>query len=171
MTDAGDQQPWLSLWQRVEGLGTYAEALRRLSQQEPLLQARPDYPQAPGIRVSHADDLRRTLDGIRSALIELRSGLPDALPNGTHSASGIPEEAPAAVEKRLETLTKLTDNLLVEAFQPLPPLPKHAPPYVLESPRHDLAGSKAVYLSYALEEIVASVHNALLSRANAAAGG
>ncbi len=171
MTDAGDQQVWLSLWRQVEGLGAYAEALRRLSQQEPLLQARPDYPQAPGIRVSHADELRRTLEGIRGALGELRTALAAALPNGAPSPSGIPEEAPEAVEKRAAALTKLTDTLLVEAFQPLPALPKHAPPYVLESPRYDLAGSKAVFLSYALEEIVASVHNTLLNRANTAAGG
>ena len=171
MTQPVEEQSWLLLWRRLEGLGAYAEALRRLSQQEPLLQARPDYPRAPGIRRSHADELRDTLEGIREALAELRGTVTDALTHDTASRGGLPEEAPAAVETRLAALTRLADTLLVEAFQPLPPLPKHAPPYVLESPRHDLAGSKAVYLSYALEEIVASLHNALLSRANTVASG
>ena len=171
MTHVVDEGSWRALWRHLEGLGTYAEALRRLSQEEPLLQARPDYPRAPGIRTSHAGELRTTLEGIRGAIAELRGLVAAALPDGASPEGGIPEEAPAAVDRRLAALARLTDTLLNEAFEPPPPLPKHAPPYVLESPRHDLAGSKAVYLRYAVEEIVAALRNALLSRANAAAGG
>jgi hypothetical protein len=121
--------------------------------------------------VSHSDDLRRTLEGIQRAVFDLQPLVAGALPDGDRSAAVLPEETAAGIDRRLGALARLCDTLLVEAFEPPPPLPKHAPPYVLESPRHDLAGSKAVYLSYALEEIVASLRNALLSRANAAAAG
>lgn len=171
MAELSDERAWQALWQRLDGLGAFAEALRRLSQEEPLVQARPDYPRAPRVRVSHADELRRTLEGIRRVVFDLQPLVAAALPDGERSAAVLPEDAPAAVDKRLGELARLCETLSIEAFEPLPPLPKHAPPYVLESPRHDLAGSKAVYLSYALEEIVASLRNALLSRANAAAAG
>jgi hypothetical protein len=166
MTEPSATPSWDPLWHRLDELDEAARALRRLSQEEPLLQARPDYPRAPGPRRSYAGELRDTLERVRSGIAEVRRLVAEALPPGPPHAGLLPEEAPEALDARLAGLAKLAETLLVEAFEPLPPLPKHAPPYVLESPRHDLAGSKAIYLSYGLEEAAASIRNAMLSRAN-----
>ncbi|HYM68173.1 MAG TPA: hypothetical protein VEZ44_01135 [bacterium] len=169
MTDQSKTPAWESLWRQMDQLEGVARALRRLSQEEPLLQARPDYPRPPVPRRSYADELRDTLERVRNGVADVRRLLADALPPGAHPAGLLPDETPEALDRRLAGLAKLADTLLVEAFEPLPPLPKHAPPYVLESPRHDLAGSKAIFLSYGLEEAAASIRNGLLSRANATA--
>ncbi|HLJ60989.1 MAG TPA: hypothetical protein VKZ50_14790 [bacterium] len=169
MTDQPNAAAWESLWRQLERLEGAARTLRRLSQEEPLLQARPDYPRPPAPRRSYADELRETLERVREGVAEVRRLLAEALPPGTHPAGLLPEEMPDALDHRLAGLAKLADTLLVEAFEPPPPLPKHAPPYVLEAPRHDLAGSKAIFLSYGLEDAAASIRNALLSRANTTA--
>jgi len=169
MVDPELGHAWRRLWQRLDGLDTDARILRRLSQEEPLLQARPDYPRPPVPKRSYAAELRATLEGIRRGIDEVLDLLPEALRGGEPPAGGLGEEAPAAISQRLGTLAKLADTLLVEAFEPPPLLPKHAPPYVLQSPRHDLAGSKAVFLSYGLEEVAAGIRNALLSRTNSEA--
>jgi hypothetical protein len=53
-----------------------------------------------------------------------------------------------------------------EAFEPPPQLPAHAPPYLAEAPRHDLAGAMAILLSLGIEETVASLRNLLLASRN-----
>lgn len=169
MADQSKVSAWEPLWQRLDRLAGAARALRRLSQEEPLLQARPDYPRPPVPRRSYADELRDTLERVRAGVADVRRLLADALPPGPNPAGLLPDETPEALDRRLAGLAKLADTLLVEAFEPLPPLPKHAPPYVLESPRHDLAGSKAIFLSYGLEEAMASIRNGLLTRANTTA--
>jgi len=166
MVDPQSGPSWQLLWQRLDGLDAHARMLRRLSQEEPLLQARPDYPRPPLPKRSYAAELRETLEGIRRRIDDVLHLLPEALPGSEPPAGGLDEDAPAAIAQRLGTLAKFADTLLVEAFEPLPPLPKHAPPYVLQSPRRDLAGSKAVSLSYGLEEVAAAIRNALLSRTN-----
>jgi len=138
MVDPQPCHPWQLLWQRLDGLDAYARTLRRLSQEEPLLQARPDYPRSTAPRRSYAAELRETLEGIRRGIDDVGHLLPEALPGSEPPTGGLAEEAPAAIAQRLGALAKLADTLLVEAFEPLPPLPKHAPPYVLESPRRDL---------------------------------
>jgi hypothetical protein len=169
MTDQSNPSAWASLWQLLDRLEGAARALRRLSQEEPLLQARPDYPRPPAPRRSYAEELRETLERVRGGIADVRRLLADALPPGTHPAGLLPDETPEALDRRLAGLAKLADTLLVEAFQPPPALPKHAPPYVLEAPRHDLAGSTAIFLSYGLEETTSSIRNSLLSRANTTA--
>ncbi len=167
MRDPSESEAAAGLWQALTPLADAAAMLRSLSQQEPLLQARPDYPRGPTPHRSYAGELRTTLEAIRDGIAAVRRLLPAALPG---PAPGLlPDETADALERRLAALARLTDTLLVEAFEPPPALPKHAPPYVPESPRRDLAGAKAIHLSYGLEEATASIRNGLLSRANAGA--
>ncbi len=87
--------------------------------------------------------------------------LPSTAPPGIAA-----DERPDEIAKRVDTLGRLASTLAQEAFQPLPPLPPHAPPYLVEPPGHDLAGTKAVLLATGIEELTASVRNLMLSAAN-----
>lgn len=165
MVDAQGRHSWESLWQRLDALQDGARKLRRLSQEEPLLQARPDYPRARA-GVSHAEELRGVLEDLMQCVGETRQLVPLVLRDGQIPAGVVAEEAPQAVAGRLASLARLVDSLQEQAFQPPPPLPKHAPPYLAEAPSRALAGSKAVLLSYGLEEVVAALRNALLAMVN-----
>ncbi len=165
MADEHGGCPWDALWRCLAALQEDARRLRRLSQEEPLLQARPDYPRAR-IGRSHAAELREVLDDIVRRLEDAERLVPQALPNGQTAAGLAAEEAPPTVAGRLAALAKVAASLRDEAFQPLPPLPQHAPPYLAETPRRDLAGSKAVLLSLGLEDAAAALRNALLAAVN-----
>ncbi len=168
MSETGDlvwRSAWHSLWRSLDALANYARRLRHLSQEEPLLQARPDYPR-PRSPASHADELRKVFQGLREDLRTVEESVTAVLA-GRQVLRGIaPDETPRAIRERLGALARLLGTLEKEAFQPPPPLPKHAPPYLAEAPAHDLAGSKAVLLSYGLEEAVAALRNVLLSAVN-----
>lgn len=168
MINAGDQNEHSvrRLWRALDVLADCAHRLRHLSQEEPLLQARPDYPR-PRIGRSHADELRTVFQTLAAALDAVRHDLPVVFPDGQVPVGAAPDEAPHAVRSRLDALARLLGTLETEAFQPPPPLPRHAPPYLAEAPSRDLAGSKAVLLSYGIEEAVAALRNALLRVLNA----
>ena len=168
MSEAGDRinpSIW-RLWRALDVLADCAHRLRHLSQEEPLLQARPDYPR-PRIGRSHADELRTVFHRLAEALGAVRQDLPVAFPDGQAPAGPAPDETFAALRSRLEAVTRLLETLETEAFQPPPPLPRHAPPYLAEAPSRVLAGSKAVLLSYSIEDAVATLRNALLRVLNA----
>jgi hypothetical protein len=160
---------WGQLWRSLASLQQEAARLRRLSQHEPLAQVRPGYPRA-GLSRPHADEVREVLAGIQAELEKVRTLLPIVLPAGT-SLPGVPaDEQPEKILARVDALSRLASTLAQEAFQPLPPLPPHAPPYLVEPPGHDLAGTKAVLLALGIEELAPSVRNAMLSAANAGSG-
>lgn len=173
MPDEQQEQAWGSLWQSLGRLRDAAARLRRLSQQEPLLQARPDYPRAR-IGPSHADEVRDVLNEAVQGLTAVRRLLPvvfhvGAAPREGGRAPGVAaDESPGEVAARVEVLLGMATSLQQEAFQPPPPLPPHAPPYLAlsEPPGHDLAGTKAVLLSLGLESVVAALRNALLAAVN-----
>ncbi len=169
MSEPGDlvwRSAWHSLWRSLDALGNYARRLRQLSQEEPLLQARPDYPR-PRSTASYADELRKVFQGLREDLRTVKESLPAVLADRELPRGSAPEETPRAITARLGALARLLETLEVEAFQPAPPLPKHGPPYLAEAPAHALAGSKAVLLSYGIEEAVTALRNALLGVLNA----
>jgi hypothetical protein len=169
MSETGDlvwRSAWHSLWRSLNALANYARRLRQLSQVEPLLQARPDYPR-PRSTASHADELRRVFQGLREDLRTVEESLLAVLADREVPGGTAPDETPRAIKARLGALARLLETLEKEAFQPPPPLPKHGPPYLAEAPAHDLAGSKAVLLSYGIEEAVAALRNALLGVLNA----
>ncbi len=163
--DEKDESSWQSLWNSLAALQEFARRLRHLSQVEPLLQARPDYPRARITR-SHAGEVWDVLEGIAATLTEVKALLPQVLPDMRRSPGVAPEEEPRAVEGRIDTLARLVATLQREAFQPLPRLPPHSPPYLVEPPGHDLAGTKAVLLSFAIDETTTALRNALLSALN-----
>jgi len=142
-----------------------ARRLRRLSQEEPLLQPRPGYPRA-GLGRSHADEVRETLDGVASSLEEIKRRLPEVLPAGARPLGVSADEDPRVVAERLETLIRLVAGLKKEAFQPPPPLPPVTPPYLVEPPGHDLAGTKAVVLAAGIEQIVSTIQTLILALLN-----
>jgi hypothetical protein len=164
---AMDDTAWQHLWKTLDGLEARALDLRRLSQEEPLKKARPDYPRA-GIGRSHEDELRAVFADLARAFAEVTRLLPSALPDGTAPPGVAGDETPSALATRLSTLEKLTANLAREAFEPLPPLPPHAPPYLVTLPGHDLPGTKALLLGSNVIETVGALRNALLAAANAA---
>lgn len=165
MTEGLGEDAWGSLWRCLDALQDSARRLRRLSQEEPLAQTRPDFPRAR-IGGSHRDEVRRVLENVAGRLEEARQGMPQVLGGGTRI--GVPpEEAPDAIAKRLAALSRMGESLMQDAFQPPPALPKHAPPYLAEAPKHMPAGSKAIMLSDGIEEVVAALRNALLAEANA----
>ena len=169
VSETGDhawRSTWQSLWRCLAALEDYARRLRHLSQEEPLLQARPDYPRARSGR-SYAADLREVFRGLSETLGNVQQSLPIVLPDGQAPAGVAPDEAPRAIRARLGALARLLKNLEHEAFEPPPPLPQHAPPYLAAAPSHDLAGSKAVLLSQGIEEAVAALRNTLLGALNA----
>jgi hypothetical protein len=159
---AGTQlEQWMRLWQALAALRDYAVRLRHLSRYEPLAQARPGYPRA-GLGRPHADEVRVVLDGIQRRLEEIRPIIPTMLPDAVRPGIAA-DEHPDEIAKRAETLGRLASTLAQEAFRPLPPLPPHAPPYLVEPPGHDLAGTKAVLLAIGLEELTAATRNLMLS--------
>ena len=92
--------------------------------------------------------------------------LPAVLPDGAAPPGVAADEAPAALAARLSTLERLTAALVREAFEPLPPLPPHAPPYLVTIPGHDLPGTKALLLGNGVLETVSALRNALVAAAN-----
>ncbi len=163
-----ERDHWIVVWQDVAALRADAGRLRHLSQQDPLAQPRPGYPRA-GLSRSHADEVREVLTGIAHRLERIRSALPTVLPPGLPPGIAA-DEGPQEIAKRADALSRLTATLAQEAFQPVPVLPPHSPPYLVEPPGHDLAGTKAVLLAIGIEELTTSVQNLLLSAANAAPG-
>ena len=136
---------WTEMWQDIAALSECARRLRHLSQQEPLAQPRPGYPRA-GLGRSHADDVRDVLTRIGRGLARLRAPIPGVLPQDLPPGIAA-DEHPNEIAKRVDALSRLTSALAHEAFQPAPPLPPHSPPYLVEPPGHDLAGTKAVLLA------------------------
>jgi hypothetical protein len=154
------------LWRALALLEARARDLRRLSELEPLKKPRPDYPHV-GVGRSHDDEVRAVFADVNAALAEAIQLLPAALADGSVPAPGIAEdETPAALAKRLAMLQKLAAGLAREAFEPLPPLPPHAPPYLVTIPGHDLPSSKALALGHGLDETVTALRSALLAAAN-----
>ncbi len=167
MADVREDAPWAALWACLQALQRGARRLRHLSQEEPLLQARPDYPRAR-IGRSHADELRTVLDDVLARLAEAPGLVLEAFPRTGEAARGVAtDEAPRAVAARLGALAAIAASVKDDAFRPPPPLPQHAPPYLAEAPTRDLAGSKAVLLSWGIEGAVSALQNALLAAANA----
>ncbi|HEV2282943.1 MAG TPA: hypothetical protein VGX75_11220 [bacterium] len=168
-----DSGTWTQLWKALEVLESRALDLRRLSQVEPLKKARPDYPHA-GIGRSQDDELRAVFADLAQAFAELNRLLPSVLPDGSDDMAAGPgvagDETPGALARRLSTLEKFTASLAREAFEPLPPLPPHAPPYLVTLPGHDLPGSKALLLGSGILETVGALRNALVAAANASPG-
>ena len=157
---------WIRLWQILADLDEQARRLRYLSQHEPLAQPTPGYPRA-GTHRSHAGEVRKALEDILARFEELRSLVPAAL-SPTLDLPGIAaDEHPHALAQRLEPLLRLASGLREQAFQPAPPLPPHSPPYLVELPGHDLAGTKAVQLAVGIEGLADAVRNVMLAAANA----
>ncbi|TMI78077.1 MAG: hypothetical protein E6H04_13065 [Bacillati bacterium ANGP1] len=163
------RDPWGQLWGCLTALRQHAARLRSLSQHEPLAQRGAGYPHA-GLGRPHADEVREVLSAVQARLEEVRTLLPTVLPAGVPLPGIAATEAPQEVGRRVDTLIRLASTLAQEAFQPLPPLPPHAPPYLVEPPGHDLAGTKAVLLAGGIEEIATSVRTAMLSAVNAGSG-
>jgi hypothetical protein len=163
-------EAWTALWRSLDALQDDAGKLRHLSQEEPLLKSRPDYPRAR-IGRSHADEVRDVLDDMSRRLEEMRTLIPQALPLWAAESSearppGVADEAPQVVLARIHTLGRIAASLTQEAFLPPPPLPPHAPPYLSEPPGHDLPGTKAILLSGGIENVVTVLRNLLLRAAN-----
>ena len=156
---------WDELWQSLAVLQDRARQLRRLSQQEPLAQRRPDYPRA-GTSRSHEGEVRALLGEILTRLEEVRTLLPTGLAGDPPSPGLAGDEHPRAVAARLDPIIRLVAGLKEQAFQPAPELPPHAPPYLVEPPGHDLAGTKAVVLALGIEGLVMSIRNAMLAAVN-----
>ena len=100
---------------------------------------------------------------------EARRLLPAVLPDGAAPPGSASDDAPSALADRLAALEKAASALTREAFEPLPPLPPHAPPYLVTLPGHDIPSSKALILGNGILEIVGALRNALVAAANAAA--
>jgi hypothetical protein len=159
---------WRQLWQVLDVLEARARDLRRLSQEEPLRKARPDYPNAHVGR-SHDDEVRAILAGLTAAFAEARRLLAAVLPDATAVPAGASsEETPETLAGRLTALEKLTTALGREAFEPVPALPPHAPPYLVTIPGNELPGSKALLLGQGTADAVTVIRNAMIATANAA---
>jgi hypothetical protein len=176
VADDQKEEAWTALWRGLDALQDGARKLRRLSQEEPLLKARPDYPRARLGR-SHADEVRDVLDDVARHLEEIRNLVPQALPTWAADSSdsnppGVASgEAPQVMLTRIQTLGRLAASLKQEAFQPPPTLPPHAPPYLSEPPGHDLPGTKAILVSGGIESVVTALRNLLLGAANTRVSG
>lgn len=157
---------WAEVWSDLTLLREYARRLRHLSHEEPLAQHNPGYPKA-GLGRSHADEVREVLGGIQRCLEKIREALPSVLPSAARLPRVAADERPGETAARLDALSRLAETLAREAFQPLPPLPPHAPPYLFEPPGHDLAGTKAVLLAIGIERLTTSLRNLMLAVANA----
>jgi hypothetical protein len=156
---------WSEMWNESTVLREHARLLRHLSHEEPLAQHNPGYPKA-GLGRSHADEVREVLSGIQRGLEQIRHGLRSVLPEETPLPGIAADEQPTEIAARLDALSRLAETLAREAFQPLPPLPPHAPPYLFEPPGHDLAGTKAVLLAIGIERLTTSLRNLMLAAAN-----
>jgi hypothetical protein len=154
-----------SLWRRVDDLQEHARRLRGLSQLEPLLQARPDYPRFR-IGRSHADEVREALEGISWAVAEIQRLLPHVLPRARRPPGTSAEDDPDVLARKVAALARIAGNLQEEAFEPPPQLPPHAPPYLAEAPLHDFVGSKAVLLAQEIDEVAGTLRNTVLSAFN-----
>src|SRR5579875_1717532 len=80
------------LWDHLEQLHQLARDLRRLSEEEPLRKARPDYPRAR-IGRSHDDEVRRVLEGISAGLDALEQLVPQVLEDGGSVLGLVPAKA------------------------------------------------------------------------------
>ena len=160
-----DSEHWSETWNELTALRAQARRLRHLSHEEPLAQHNPGYPKA-GLGRSHADEVREVLGAIQRGLAKIRQGLPSLLPESMQVSGVAADEQPAETAARLDALSRLAETLAREAFQPLPPLPPHAPPYLFEPPGHDLAGTKAVLLAIGIERLTTSLRNLMLALAN-----
>ncbi|HET7264766.1 MAG TPA: hypothetical protein VFL28_08850 [bacterium] len=158
----------IEFWKTLEVLEARAHDLRRLSQYEPLKKARPDYPRT-GVGRSYDDEVRAVFADLGRTFREARRLLPAVLPDGAAPPGSASDDAPSALADRLAALEKAASALTREAFEPLPPLPPHAPPYLVTLPGHDIPGSKALILGNGILEIVGALRNALVAAANAAA--
>ena len=162
-----DDAAWKQLWITLDVLERRGRDLRRLSQEEPLKKARPDYPRA-GAGRSHDDELRGAFADLEKAFAETIRLLPAALRDGAVPPVVPADETQAALAGRLSALQKFTTALATQAFEPLPPLPPHAPPYLVTIPGHDLASSKALLLGNGIIDTVTALRNTLVAAANAA---
>ena len=167
---ARDDAAWQRLWKTLDVLERRARDLRRLSQEEPLRKARPDYPSAHVGR-SHDGEVRAVFADLGAAFADASRLLPAVLPADAAGAGAPPDEAPAALAARLAALEKLTAALTREAFAPPPQLPPHAPPYLVTIPGNELPGSKALLIAQGIDDAAASLRNAMLAAANSAAPG
>lgn len=158
----------IEFWKTLGVLEARAHDLRRLSQYEPLKKARPDYPRT-GVGRSYDDEVRAVFADLGRTFREARRLLPAVLPDGAAPPGSASDDAPSALADRLAALEKAASALTREAFEPLPPLPPHAPPYLVTLPGHDIPGSKALILGNGILEIVGALRNALVAAANAAA--
>lgn len=162
-------EQWAEMWNELTALRSHARRLRHLSHEEPLAQHNPGYPKA-GLGRSHADEVREVLSGIQRGLEQVRQGLPSVLSEGTSLPGVAADEQPTEIATRVDALSRLAETLAREAFQPPPPLPPHAPPYLFEPPGHDLAGTKAVLLAIGIERVTTTIRNLMLAVANATPG-
>jgi hypothetical protein len=160
---------WSELWSDLTALREQARRLRHLSHEEPLAQHNPGYPKA-GLGRSHADEVREVLDAIQRGLARIRREVPAVLPEAIPVTGVAAGEEPAETVARLDAVSHLAEMLAREAFQPPPPLPPHAPPYLFEPPGHDLAGTKAILLAIGIERLTTSLRNLMLAAANATPG-
>lgn len=157
---------WTILWDQLDRMEALALALRRLSQQEPLLQARPDYPRAR-IGRSHVAELREVLQGIAAGLEAVERYLPEAF-GEEHAYLGVAaDESRQPLLEKVRALRRLAGDLADLAFQPPPPLPAHAPIYLYSVPGHDRSSAKALTLAAGLEAVVTALRNLVLAAANA----
>lgn len=160
-----DLEQWSEMWNELTALRDQARRLRHLSHEEPLAQHNPGYPKV-GLGRSHADEVRDVLRGIQRGLEQIRQGVPSVRSEATQFSGIAADEQPKEMATRLAALSRLAEALAREAFQPLPPLPPHAPPYLFEPPGHDLAGTKAVLLAIGIERLTTSLRNLMLAAAN-----
>ncbi len=121
------------------------------------------------------NDVVRRLGDVRRLLPEVFAELRESPERGTpggRPAGLAADESPRAIAARVEALVRTATSLEQEAFEPLPALPPHAPPYLAgsEPPGHEMAGTKAILLSLGIETIVSALRNALLGIANTRGG-
>jgi hypothetical protein len=167
MSSVQEGSAWQAMWRDLAVLEDGARRLRRLSQEQPLLQPRPDYPRTR-IGTSHADELRTLLGTITETLDDVLRLLPAALPHGAPPSAMAADETPPVIRERLASLRTLAATLATEAFEPPPLVPPHAPPYLASSPARGMPASRAVALCLALDGVVASLRNVMLGTVNAA---
>jgi hypothetical protein len=153
---------WTTLWQMLGDLQNGAKRLRQLAQLDPLVQPRPGYPH-PGTHRSHGAEVCAVIEAIIERLVRAQALLPAVV-----DLEGPWTGPPAALAARTETLIRLASQLKDEALRPIPSLPPHAPPYLVEPPGHDLAGTKAVLLAAGIAELAVEIRNIMLAEANSA---
>ncbi|HKX16891.1 MAG TPA: hypothetical protein VJT33_02635 [bacterium] len=161
-----DEASLREIWTALALLERRAHDLRMLSQYEPLKKARPDYPHT-GVGRSYDDEVRNVFADLARAFAEARRLLPAALPDGDAPPGAVADETPPVLADRLAALETLASRLARDAFEPLPRLPPHAPPYLVTLPGHDVPSSKALILGNSILEIVGVLRNAIVAAANA----